>query len=171
LLYWSDINKQNQLSPIPLESLSILGHHKQLDAEANAFFREIQTQRIPVFITDGLQEAIKLVHDIADEEKLKLHPIDQKLITNTNPKDFVAELFTVKLSRFVNKNEDDRSRARFLYSLLKGILHYSDWHSSAGLKVNYSVKTDSEHILNLLETRCNERGIEYKGLRNFRKSA
>ena len=65
--------------------------------------------------------------------------------------------------------EEDPQRIRTLYFLIKGILHYADWHGSGGTSVKYSITKPAKTLIKELAEHCRKKGISFNGLRPFQK--
>jgi CRISPR-associated endonuclease/helicase Cas3 len=66
---------------------------------------------------------------------------------------------------------EEGERTRILYILIKGILHYADWHGSGNAPVSYYVKKSPHSLVEDLRKRCQEKKIIFEGLRPFQKAA
>lgn len=149
---------------LPIEALAVLGHHKAINPDMAAFHRELTAQP-PTWCTDGIEQAIELASDIFGKEGYNLptfpfpkgNPIHgvQKLI---GPNGYYPKL---------HEQFRDPDILRSTYALMKGILHYSDWHGSAGTPVNYCLHSDKRDLLAKIQGRCATRGIAFTGLRPF----
>jgi len=166
LKYWHAINSKEYLSCIPLEALAVVGHHKTLNSDLTSFNRE-GTLSPPKVLFDGIHEAISLAEKYFTKEGFSL-PVIQNSSNLEDPYGFLAGLVS---SGLLGKglDKDGAEKIRTLYFLLKGILHYADWHGSGKIGVQYSIDKDNKSIIDELEKRCRGKGIAYKGLRPFQK--
>ena len=65
--------------------------------------------------------------------------------------------------------EKDTDSVRTTYSLLKAILHYSDWLGSAGTDMPYSIKISADNLFKEIEFRCIEKKITFTALKPFQQ--
>jgi CRISPR-associated endonuclease/helicase Cas3 len=157
------------LTQIPVEALAVAGHHRPLNTDLTSFDRESRSSP-PYMVPDGLKEALHLADEIFAWQGWRLPLIDKKTIRE-NPYSRLAELIE-PAKNIIGKllDRDGYDRARDLYILIKGILHYSDWHASGGARVNYSVEKPPEQLEEDLARRCREKGMPFIGLRPFQKN-
>jgi len=66
-------------------------------------------------------------------------------------------------------NQEESDRVRVLYILIKGILHYADWHGSGKDKVCYRIETSPQILEEKLKLRCQEKEIVFEGWRPVQK--
>jgi len=165
--YWANINKKDYLSAIPLEALAVISHHKSLDSDLTSFTRE-SVMSPPSIIPDGINEAIKISEELFSQEGYILPFIKQ---TN-NYEDPFKSLANLIASGFISKGleRDGAEKCRDIYFLLKGILHYADWHGSGKKSVTYSVVKDITSIIDDLKERCSKKGITFERLRIFQEA-
>ncbi|HAG09365.1 MAG TPA: hypothetical protein DCK87_07405 [Desulfotomaculum sp.] len=156
------------LTQIPVEALAVAGHHRSLNTDLTSFERESRTSP-PFLEPDGLKEALGLADEIFAREGWRLPLIDEKT-RRENPYGRLASLVD-PAKNIIGKllDRDDYDKARDLYILIKGILHYADWHASGGARVNYYVEKLPEQLEKDLAGRCREKGIQYTGLRLFQE--
>lgn len=153
--------------PFPIEAFTVLGHHKAINPEMTAFSRE-QTALPPTICHDGMNDAIALASEIFAEEGYTLPRFPWP---NGNPMTPVAGLIgpsgalPVLYEKF-----SDPDTLRSTYVLLKGILHYSDWHGSAGTPVNYALQVRVPDLIKSIESRCYAQRITFSGLRPFQEA-
>jgi len=165
---WHLLNQSAFLSNIPLEALAVVGHHKSLDTDLGSFGREGLADS-PHFIPAGLKEAIREAEGIFHREKWNFPKLPEGL-ERKDPYRSLSGLigWDGALSKLLEK--EDIERTRILYALLKGILHYADWHGSGKTQVNYRVKESPQSVVENLKRRCQERRISFSGLRTFQKT-
>jgi len=165
---WHLLNQLSSLSNIPLEALAVVGHHKSLDTDLESFERESLADS-PHFIPAGLKEAIKEAEDIFHREKWNFPKLPDGL-ERKGPYRSLSSLIGWDgiFSKLLEK--EDIERTRILYALLKGILHYADWHGSGKAQVNYHVKKSPQSVVKDLKRRCRKKGISFSGLRPFQKT-
>lgn len=165
--YWANINKKDYLSAIPLEALAVISHHKSLDSDLTSFTRE-RVMSPPSVIPDGINEAIKISEELFSREGYILPLIKQ---TN-NYEDPLRSLEKLIASGLISKGlqKDGAEKCRDIYFLLKGILHYADWHGSGKKSVTYSVDKDITSIIDDIKERCSKKGITFDKLRTFQEA-
>lgn len=165
--YWHLINKKNYLSFIPLEAIVVVGHHRPLNSDLTSFIRE-STMTTPEILSDGINEAIDIANELFRKEGLSLPSLkpDSKL---ENP---FKSLSSLIWNGFLNKGieRDGQEKIRTLYFLLKGILHYADWHGSGRSSVRYNVSKETLSLIDEIKKRCSAKRIIYEGLRPFQKA-
>lgn len=165
--YGSLLNQEKYLSTIPLEALSVVGHHKNLDSDLTSFNRE-SVQSTPPIIPDGINEALTIAEELFEREGYVLPSVKQ--INNCEaPFTSLAKLIA---SGFLSKGieKDGAEKCRVIYFLMKGILHYADWYGSGKKSVTYSVNKDIPLVIDELKERCKEKGITFTGLRPFQET-
>lgn len=160
------LNKTDLYSEWPVEALAVAGHHKPLDTDLTRFEREIRYAKRPELLKEGVEQALVLAADLFGREGWKFSELPIKAI-NTNGIKELTKLINGVLPKLVEREPGDR--ARILYVLSKGILHYADWHGSAGTMVDYCIKEDPKLIIQSLANRCAEKGISFQGLRTFQQ--
>ncbi|MCR4443405.1 MAG: CRISPR-associated helicase Cas3' [Peptococcaceae bacterium] len=164
----SQIEAKPDYSQWPLEALAVAGHHKALNTDLISFEKELKgICNLPSIDLEGLKIAISLAQKIFHQQGWELPYLNEKIAK----KDGAAVLSQMIncLPQFARK--EDIERARTLYLLTKGVLHYVDWYSSAGVQVRYNVETDVDTVIKKLHERCREKGIPFVGLRPFQKHA
>ncbi|RLB21523.1 MAG: hypothetical protein DRG76_08815 [Deltaproteobacteria bacterium] len=150
---------------VPLEALAVVGHHKMLNADISSFEREKHFSN-PEFIEEGIAKAISLAKDIYSREGWDLPDIDNEIV-NENPYSLLAGLIGISgIFPLLLRNEK-LDKIRTMYALIKGVLHYADWHASGKTKVNYTVNTSQDFLIRQLRLRCKEKKIEFRGLKPF----
>lgn len=165
--YWHLFNKDNYLSSIPLEALAVVGHHRTLNSDLTAFNRE-GSAIPPKVIPDGIKEAILIAEELFRKEGVNLPPLKDSSRLEDPFKSLSKLIWDGALSKGIEK--DGGEKIRTLYFLLKGILHYADWHGSGKTSVRYSISNEPDSIIDELEKRCRTKGIIYKGLSPFQKA-
>jgi len=154
------------LTQIPVEALAVAGHHRPLNTDLTSFEKESRNP-VPYIDRSGLEEALDLAKKIFTREGWCLPEIDEQIVRE-NPYSRLAGLVD-PAKNIIGKllDRDGYDRARDLYILIKGILHYADWHASGGVRVNYAVEKPPEYLIEDLARRCRKRGIPFTGLRPF----
>jgi CRISPR-associated endonuclease/helicase Cas3 len=160
--------KTTSLTEVPVEALAVIGHHKALNTDLTSFKRE-RIMDTPSFFVEGLSQAIEMAKEFFKREGWAF-PILPEGLEKINPFNCLAGLFhggtmTKLLAR------DDREKVRIVYILLKGILHYADWHGSGKTAVCYHVEKSPDSTVGDLIKRCEGKGIVFNGLRPFQESA
>jgi len=164
--YWHIINEESYLSCIPIESLVVAGHHKFLDSDLTNFERE-RKSNIPKIIKEGINESIEIAKYFFEKEGWKLPEIEFEPYIENPYKCITSLIYSGLLVKGIEK--EGGNRIRILYSILKGILHYADWHASGRQPIKYHITKDYDDIINSLEKRCKKKGIKFRGLRPFQK--
>lgn len=154
---------------LPLEALAVLGHHKAINPNM-LFFEKERTNEIPSIDEEGAKQALILAKQFFENEGYEFpDEILNLRVQNLNPYNNANEF----LNNFVSKmyHETDKCEAiRPTYLLLKAILHYSDWHGSSGMDVNYHLKTKYSELISEIEKRCQIKDIDFTGLTDFQKN-
>jgi len=155
---------------IPLEALVILGHHKKLNPTMASFDRESRSKK-PTINMDGVKSALLLAKNIFMEEGYKFpEQLFEFNAENLDPYKNANIFLNGPFSKMVqNETKPVYESIRPTYLLLKAILHYADWHGSAGIDVNYSLKKYADDLFNDIEKRCVEKEINFVGLRPFQE--
>lgn len=156
----------NYITDVPLEALAVVGHHKTLNSDLTSFERERQGEQ-PVFLPAGLEEALAIADELFQREGWSFPPLP----TGLEKKDPYSSLTSLIWKGILEKllQREPSERIRDLYVLTKGILHYADWHGSGKAQINYSVKKSPDELLMYLKERCQQKGINFKGLRRFQE--
>jgi len=167
--YWYLLNEDIFLSHVPIEALSVVGHHRPLDSDLTSFNRESMAES-PKLLPEGIKEAIAAAENLFRKEGYKF-PVMPDILKDKNPYEILAGLTSTGLlnKEIAKDGKDGVEKIRVLYFLFKGILHYADWHGSGKASVRYSITKDSSSIIDDLSRRCKIKGIIYKGLRPFQK--
>lgn len=152
--------------PFPIEACAILGHHKPINNDFTAFKRELASGAVPKICDEGMLHAKQLASEIFAKEGFNLPDFR---CPKGNPIELVRELIFHKFSKFYDRYSDP-DILRSTYALLKGILHYSDWHGSAGVSINYALHDRVSDLLGRIETQCMFKGIRFSGLRPFQQA-
>jgi len=152
---------------IPLEALVILGHHKKINPTMASFDRESRSKK-PSINMEGGKSALLLAKNIFIEEGYKF----PEQLFEFNAKDDPYERAFIFLNNHFPKMVQNETKPvyesiRPTYLLLKAILHYADWHGSAGININYSLKAHADDLFNEIEKRCVEKEIKFYGLLPF----
>ena len=121
----------------------------------------------PKVLFDGIKEAISIAEELFQKEGLTL-PIINNRSKYENPINLLSQLIWGVLIKGIER--DGAEKIRVIYFLLKGILHYADWHGSGKSPVRYNIKQEPDTVIGELANRCRSRGIEYKGLRPFQEA-
>lgn len=155
---------------IPLEALVILGHHKKINPTMASFDRESRSKK-PSINMEGAKSALLLAKNIFMEEGYKFpEQLFNFNAENLDPYKNANKFLNGPFSKMVqDETKPVYESIRPTYLLLKAILHYADWHGSAGINVNYSLKTHANDLFNEIEKRCVEKEIKFDGLRPFQE--
>ena len=149
-----------------LGALAVAGHHKLLNSDLTSFERE-RTASPPQQLPAGIREAFEVAVDLFERAHghLAIESVDGlQRLEYADPYKNTAALIPY-VYKYVSKEGFERSR--LTYALLKGILHYADWHGSGNALVNYALKTDPEMFVHHLSERCETKGIAFDGLKPF----
>ncbi|MBI5326914.1 MAG: CRISPR-associated helicase Cas3' [Deltaproteobacteria bacterium] len=151
---------------LPLEAMAVVAHHKRLNTDLISFDLERLKEKV-IFHEYGLETAFTLAEDIFRQEGYSFPAIEIGLCKN-NPYEKLAEFVAGDIfSKLIQKT--DMEAARTTYALLKGILHYADWHGSGKEQVNYSLKTQPQALFEHIEQWCKTKAISFGGLRPFQQ--
>lgn len=151
---------------IPIEALAVLGHHKRIDPSLASFHREAISLK-PLICEEGMISALSLAKDIFRKEGYTFPDIP---VHDYDPYKDVSKLIGYDgIFTKLYEKEPNHESVRTTYSLLKAILHYSDWLGSAGLEIPYSIKSDADNLFRHIENRCTEKKIPFSSLRPFQK--
>ncbi|GAB4273497.1 CRISPR-associated helicase Cas3' [Thermincola ferriacetica] len=162
------IDPESNYSRWPLEALAVAGHHKPLNTDLTFFEKETRGLcSLPSIDLEGLKIALGLAQQTFNQQGWVFPRLNEK-IAQKNGAVVLRQLINC-LPQFA-KNEDIE-RARALYVLTKGVLHYVDWQSSASVNVKYNVDADIDYVIKKLHERCREKKIPFTGLRPFQKHA
>ena len=142
---------------ILLGALAVAGHHRALNSDLTSFERE-RVSNQPQRIHDGITEAFSLAEALFRSEGWSLSPNVNEAIESADPYKTLAQV-TSGLHKFVDQEGPERSRT--VYALLKGILHYADWHGSGMAPVHYTTDVGSAEVIQHIRDRCREKGIHY----------
>jgi len=162
------LNKETPFTKLPVEALAVAGHHRPLNTDLTFFERE-RTSLNPQISHEGLKEALELAEEIFLRHGWQLPAISDRL-EQEKPYNRLAALVD-PCNNIIGKllNIDGHDKARDLYILTKGLLHYADWYSSGKTEVNYSVEKSPEQLIGILAKRCQEKKIPFSGLRPFQR--
>jgi CRISPR-associated endonuclease/helicase Cas3 len=157
--------ERNTLSgKIPVEALAVLGHHKRIDTSLSSFHREAVSLK-PSICDEGMSSALALAREIFQSEGYTFPDIP---IHQYDPYKEVSKLIGYDgIFTILYENESNPDSIRTQYSLLKAILHYSDWLGSAGMEIPYSIKSDTDGLFRQIVQRCTEKKIPFSDLRPF----
>jgi CRISPR-associated endonuclease/helicase Cas3 len=151
---------------LPLEALAVAAHHRRLNTDMTSFERERLVGKV-AWHEDGVQRGLELAADIFRRNGFQFPDL---------PLALCREPPFVSLSNLISKsifaklmNGCDRSAVRSVYALIRGALHYADWYGSAGVRVDFDLEMETTELLGLLERRCLERSISFRGLRPFQE--
>ncbi len=161
---WKVFQSGCRLSDVPVETLAVVGHHKHLNTDLDAFDKEHYAS-VPDFVPGGIEEAYRIAQS-AFQQKGWIFPALPSGIEKQDPI-IVLQKIVHYFEKLIRK--DDIERVRTIYFLTKGILHYADWHGSGMVGVNYSVQKSPDTLMKYLQDRCREKKIEFKGLREFQQ--
>ena len=151
---------------VMLGALAVAGHHKLLNSDLTSFERE-RTAASPLQLPAGIHEAFEVAANLFERQggHMGINSTDRlQQLEHADPYKNVAALIPY-VYKYVSQEGFERSR--LTYALLKGILHYADWHGSGNAPVNYALKTDTETFVHHLSERCETKGIAYDGLKPF----
>ncbi len=151
---------------MPLDALAVLGHHKRLNPDLQSFEREL-TLPPPELCEQGIQDALDLAATLFEREGYWFPSFTLK---NLNPAHELKGLIGTEgvLPRFYEQFADPAT-LRETYAILKAILHYADWHGSAGKPVKYALTTGNAELRSQIASRCHERNIPFTGLLPFQE--
>lgn len=160
--YWKEINRNDRLLSFPLEAIVIAAHHKTLDTDLSSFNKELYME-MPKIIDEGINEGINIAESIFIREGFIFPKI--KIKNDHKPVGLLKNI----VDRLYFTERDGPEKCRTIYFLMRGILHYADWHASGRKTVVYSVIKDKSEIVLGIKSRCEEKGIKFTGLKNFQE--
>jgi len=165
---WSQVNAQEPLSPVPVEPLAVVGHHRPVDADLRSFDRE-RTLAPPRILEGGWGEAISLARQLFQRQGWEL-PGLCAAVSDRDPYLSLESLIGIEgvLGKLLQR--DDPVRVRVLYVLVKGILEHADWHASGGANARYRLEVGPEEVTQQIEGRCLSRGGGFQGLLPFQEA-
>jgi CRISPR-associated endonuclease/helicase Cas3 len=146
-------------------ALAIAGHHKLLNSDLTSFERE-RTAARPELLRAGIKEALNVAEELFQQEGGHFVIESGDRLEHANPYLALSALMP-GVYKYAKKEGFERSR--IIYALLKGILHYADWHGSGGASINYALKADADALTRHVSTRCELKGRAYSGLKPFQK--
>jgi CRISPR-associated endonuclease/helicase Cas3 len=151
---------------LPLEALAVLGHHKNIDPSLDSFHRESVSVK-PQICDEGMKLALTLAGQIFQKESFQFPEIP---VHEYDPYKEVSRLIGYEgIFTRIFEREPDHEAIRATYSLLKAILHYSDWLGSSGKELSYSIKLDADQLFREIEQRCVAKQIAFEHLRPFQQ--
>jgi CRISPR-associated endonuclease/helicase Cas3 len=151
---------------LPLEAIAVLGHHKRIDPSLDSFHREGVSTK-PLICEEGMISALALAEQIFRGEGYSFPEIP---VHEYNPYKEVSGLigYDGVFTRLF-EGEQNPDAYRTIYSLLKAILHYSDWLGSAGMNIPYSIDLSGDDLFREVEQLCIDKKIAFSGLRPFQQ--
>jgi CRISPR-associated endonuclease/helicase Cas3 len=155
---------------IVLGALAVAGHHRTLNSDLTSFERERKAaarhdpppQQLPA----GIDEAIAVAQELFEREGARIDVRRDGRLLRVNPYENLRAMIPY-VHTYVAADGGGVERSRVLYALLKGILHYADWHGSGMAPVNYALSGGADPLVDHLATRCEAKGIPYTGLKPF----
>lgn len=167
-LYEPDNQKRIACSPPPcLEAIAVLGHHRSLAENLMAFNREMQHDLVSnlAWVSEGVVSAFDLAKKIMQHEgyTCPLPPPPKYPKPYQTTRDFVLN------TGCLYDRVHDSEAVRMEFALLKAILHYADWRSSAGEPIVYSPHLTSAELLDYLKKHCTENGRSFSGPLEFQR--
>lgn len=171
-LFARGLDKQEEVSCSPyscLEEVAVLGHHKIVNGDLQAFAKESQFDSLGslVWSPGGVSFALDLVQGIMEQEGY-ICPI-QSAKEYGKPCMVASKLVSSQMGKLYDRVRDVEV-ARMEFALLKAILHYADWYGSAGESIVYSPHLTSSFLSKFLEERCRDIGRSFSGFSEFQKS-
>jgi CRISPR-associated endonuclease/helicase Cas3 len=151
---------------LPLEALAVLGHHKRIDPSLDSFHREGVSTK-PSICEEGMISALALAKQIFENEGYNFPEVP---VHEYNPYKEVSGLIGYEgVFARLFESEQNPDADRTIYSLLKAILHYSDWLGSTDRDIPYSVELNGEDLFREIEQRCIDKEIAFTRLRPFQQ--
>jgi CRISPR-associated endonuclease/helicase Cas3 len=154
----------SSLPQTPIEAMAVLGHHLFLDSGLSSFERERIAQKAD-FAQGGVEEGLLLAENLFNKMAWAQHIRPPKI--KGTPYGLALGICKKVLPCLTQK--DGTQKCRDLYILIKGLLHYADWHGSGGLRINYSVHKEPAALVEDLRKRCEKKKIQFENLRPFQK--
>jgi CRISPR-associated endonuclease/helicase Cas3 len=162
---------QSKQAPfIVLGALAVAGHHRTLNSDLTSFERErmaaVRHDPPPQQLQAGIDEAVAVAHELFEREGARIDVRRDGRLQRVNPYENLLAMIPY-VHRYVAGDGGGVERSRVLYALLKGILHYADWHGSGMAPVNYAVTGGTGPLIDQLAARCESKGRAYTGLKPF----
>jgi len=152
---------------MPLDAIAVLGHHKRLNPDLRSFEREMH-QSTPQVCEQGMKEALDLAARLFEREGYRFPSFK---VEGLDPAREVKDLIGPEGALFnLYESLNDPAAFRETYAVLKAILHYADWHGSAGRAVSYTLPAGGVDLRRLIEGRCHKRHIPFTGLLPFQEA-
>jgi CRISPR-associated endonuclease/helicase Cas3 len=156
---------------ILLGALAVAGHHRSLNSDLTSFERErMATKRRdppPYHLPAGIREALDVAEELFELEGGHMHFGEEERLQHADPYANVEAMVPYIHTYVVQQGVE---RSRLIYALLKGILHYADWHGSGMAPVSYALTTGPETVTRSLRVRCEAKGNPYRGLNPFQRT-
>ncbi|KUL02242.1 MAG: CRISPR-associated helicase Cas3 [Methanomicrobiales archaeon 53_19] len=153
--------------PMPLDALAVLGHHKRLNPDLRSFEREMHLPP-PQVCEQGMKEALDLAARLFDAEGYRFPSFK---VEGLDPVREVKGLIGPEGALFnLYERLNNPAAIRETYAVLKAILHYADWHGSAGKTVRYTLPAGGVELRRLIADRCLKRDIPFTGLLPFQEA-
>lgn len=153
--------------PMPLDALAVLGHHKRLNPDLRSFEREMHLPP-PQVCEQGMKEALDLAAKLFDAEGYRFPSFK---VEGLDPVREVKGLIGPEGALFnLYERLNNPAAIRETYAVLKAILHYADWHGSAGKTVRYTLPAGGVELRRLIADRCLKRDIPFTGLLPFQEA-
>jgi CRISPR-associated endonuclease/helicase Cas3 len=164
---WNELKKTGKYSDCPLEVFAVAAHHRTLNPAFTAFEREKEKPKTPLVYSDGIKFALEMAQKYFYEKGWTFSVEFCDYYHRRN----IFELLTKLAENYLVKavKEESLERVRMMYCLLKAVLHYADWHASAGVAVNYHISKEPEDIVRIIEKRCQQKNLIFKGLSQFQE--
>ncbi|MDK2823622.1 MAG: CRISPR-associated endonuclease/helicase Cas3 [Clostridia bacterium] len=167
LFSFSILNKKAYYSNIPIEALAVAGHHRSLDTDLTSFNREkVRMDDVPLINWERVEYAVDLARYIFKREGWEFPIIPRELLKINGFKE-LSKVLNHYMPKLIKTEKHERIRV--LYFLMKGILHYADWHGSGKANVNYKISSSLDVITKKVRERCQKKGISFKKFRDFQR--
>lgn len=173
LLASVQLNQEEPLcGKVPLEAIAVLGHHKLLNTDLQAFDRE-KTKERPTYLRDAVVEGLNLAEALYQDHGWSFPAFDFDKAIGCDPYGTAVKLLGDEGSYHNSElySWDNDARIRALYAVLKGLLHCSDWNGSAGTSVNLHLKTTAAVIEDVTRQRVKGKGNGFIGWTRFQNGS
>ncbi len=142
-------NYNNPIFNINMASLCALSHHSMLGS--NLFKKNSNLSNLNLCDdTDFIKFTENKINSV----------LNKKIYFNKNvePKDYNSFIIKNIHHSIENLNKNDREQLRIIYALMENILHFCDWSSSSGNKINFFINYGNK-IYEYLKSKENFKGL------------
>lgn len=146
---------------VPVEAMTVLGHHKTVNAKLDRFSREREHPELLAWAPGGVEEGIRVAETLFRRRNSALPILD---IERCKERAHKAPVFVYNMHRYVSASECVRE----VFALMKGLLMTADWCASARMaEYPMSVLATPEDVRGYLEDKGQEEGWAFEEFREF----